>query len=134
MYHLVEPRILEILERQQGITDTRLIKYHKLDSDMQSLVTDDRPTTTDDETVKVYNQNLMRQRMMQDQYANHRSSVKWKWCKLPTWLPTLLATTGVPTRLSIRFPTPIPRDRLKTTRNEKSTPAYPSPGKEKRNS
>ena len=76
MYHLVEPRILENLERQQGIPDPRLSKYHKLDGDMQSLLTDDRPTTTDDETLKVYNQKLMRQRMMQDQYANHRPPVK----------------------------------------------------------
>ena len=76
MYHLVEPRILENLERQQGIPDPRLTKYHKLDGDMQSLLTDDRPTTTDDETLKVYNQKLMRQRMMQDQYANHRPPVK----------------------------------------------------------
>ena len=76
MYHLVEPRILENLERQQGIPDPRLTKYHKLDGDMQSLLTGDRPTTTDDETLKVYNQKLMRQRMMQDQYANHRPPVK----------------------------------------------------------
>ena len=76
MYHLVEPRILENLERQQGIPDPRLTKYHKLDDDMQSLLTDNRPTTTDDETLKVYNQKLMRQRMMQDQYANHRPPVK----------------------------------------------------------
>ena len=76
MYHLVEPPILENLERQQGIPDPRLTKYHKLDGDMQSLLTDDRPTTTDDETLKVYNQKLMRQRMMQDQYANHRPPVK----------------------------------------------------------
>ena len=41
MYHLVEPRILENLERQQGIPDPRLTKYHKLDGDMQSLLTDD---------------------------------------------------------------------------------------------
>ena len=52
MYHLVEPRILENLERQQGIPDPRLTKYHKLDGDMQSLLTGDRPTTTDDETLK----------------------------------------------------------------------------------
>ena len=76
MYHLVEPRILENLDRQQGIPDPRLTNYHKLDGDMQSLLTDDRPTTTDDETLKVYNQKLMRQRMMHYQYANHRPPVK----------------------------------------------------------